>query len=265
MCMERIDIWFGDSWTIGSELPSNLSSSEIRTFTKTGFPNFRDNTQNPIDSYPALVSKHRGATYQNFGIAGGSYEFAYFEMCNWFANNKFNDKNEYTFFLQTTASTRGFGIDYNYKRHHFQGIKQYSRGKLLDFQKSKNLPEFADFDANMILNSIYCLCKANYIKLKIIPLWTGMNLVPEVNIVPDSKWISPAHTNMLQHIFGDNVFPDGGIDTTLIPNEEIISTIGQYDYIAPNECHPNKEAHKRIAEYILFKTDGLNPYYYKPK
>lgn len=253
--MERIDIWFGDSWTIGSELPSNLTSSEIRTLSKTGFPNLRDNTQNPHVSYPALVSEYRGAKYQNFAIAGGSYEFAYFQMCNWFANNKFNDKNEYTFFLQTTASTRGFGVDYNYKRHHFQGIRQFSRGKLLDFQKSKNLPEFADFDANMILNSIYCLCKANYIKLKIIPLWTGMNLVPEVNIVPDNKWISPAHTNMLQQIFGDNVFPDGGVDTTLIPNEEIISTIEQYDYIAPNDCHPNKEGHKRIAAYIISTID----------
>ena len=45
MRMERIDIWFGDSWAIGSELPSKLNSAEIRTLTKSGFPNFRNNTQ----------------------------------------------------------------------------------------------------------------------------------------------------------------------------------------------------------------------------
>lgn len=249
--MERIDIWFGDSWAIGSELPSKLNSAEIRTLSKTGFPNFSDNTRNPQESYPALVSKHRGTTYQNFAITGGSYEFAYFQMCNWFANNKFDDQNEYTFFLQTTASTRGFGIDYNYKRHHFQGIRQFSKEKLLNFQKAKGLPEFADFDANMMLNAIWTLCKANYIKLKIIPLWTGMHLVPEVNIVPHSKWVSTPDKNMLQDIFGDNVWPDGGVDTVNMPHAEILEQIQQYDYIAPNDCHPNKEGHKRIAEYII--------------
>jgi len=251
MCMERIDIWFGDSWTIGSELPSNLTSSEIRTLSKTGFPNLRDNTQNPHVSYPALVSEYRGAKYQNFAIAGGSYEFAYFQMCNWFANNKFNDKNEYTFFLQTTASTRGFGIDYNYKRHHFQGIRQFSRGKLLDFQKSKNLPEFANYDANIMLNSIYTLCKANYIKLKLIPLWIGFTVVPEVNIVPQRNWMADPTKNMLQDIFSKNVFPDGGIDTTNMSTADIINEIQGYDYIAPNDSHPNKEAQNTIAEHII--------------
>ena len=251
MRMQRIDIWFGDSWAIGSELPSRLNSAEIRTLSKTGFPNLRDNTQNPQESYPALVSEQLGTTYQNYAISGGSYEFAYFQMCNWLANGNLNDDNEYTFWLQTTAATRNFGIDDNFKRHHFQGIKEFSRGKLLNFQQAKSLPEFADFDANMTLNAIWTLCKSNYIKLKIVPLWIGMNLVPEVNIVPQGKWIADPNTNMLQNIFGKNVFPDGGIDTSDIDNEHIIKQIQQYDYISPNDSHPNKQGHKRIADYII--------------
>lgn len=251
MRMERIDIWFGDSWSIGSELPNNLTLSEIRTLTKTDFPNFRDQTQNPFESYSALVSQHRNTTYQNFSIAGGSYEFAYFQMCNWLANGNFNENNEYTFWLQTTATTRGFGIDYNFKRHHFQGIRQFSQGKLLSFQKAKTDPEFADFDANMMLNAIYNFCSSNYIKLKIVPLWTGFNIIPEVNIVPQGKFLQHPSSNMLKNIFGKNVFPDGGIDTANIENEDIIKQIEQYDYIAPNVCHPNKHGQKRIAEYII--------------
>tara|TARA_R110001592_G_scaffold198706_4_gene447037 strand:- start:1870 stop:2640 length:771 start_codon:yes stop_codon:yes gene_type:complete len=249
--MERIDIWFGDSWTIGSELQSNLTSAEVRTLNKTGFPNFRNNTQNPLISYPALISEQRGTTYQNYAIAGGSYEFAYFQMCNWLVNGNFNNENEYTFWLQTTAATREFGIDYNFKRHHFQGIRQFSRGKLLSFQQAKSSPEFADFDANMMLNAIWTLCKANYIKLKIVPLWTGMNLVPEVNIVPNEKWIAEPNSNMLQKIFEKNVFPDGGKDTATMENEEIVEQIQKYDYITPNDCHPNKSGHYAIAKYII--------------
>ena len=251
--MERVDIWFGDSWTLGSELQSNLTSAEVRTLQKTTVPNLRNNTQNPFLAYSYLVSKHRGATYQNHAIAGGSYEFAYFQMCNWYTKKQLNSDNEYTFWLQTTAASRGFGIDYNFKRHHFQGIKQFSRGKLLDFQRAKGSPEFIDFDANMILNAIWNFCKANYIKLKILPLWTGVTLLPELNIVPEGKFFESPTTNMLKNIFGENVFPDGGLDTVDMENEQIIKQIQQYDYIAPNDCHPNKLGHQRIAEYIINK------------
>ena len=146
--MERIDIWFGDSWTIGSELQSDFTKAEIREFSKSTVPNFRDKSQNPFLSYPYLVSKYRKTVYENYAIAGGSYEFAYFQMCNWYANNKFRQDCEYCFWVQTTASSRGFGIDHNYKRHHFLGIKQYHRGELLDFQRAKGSPEFVDFDTN---------------------------------------------------------------------------------------------------------------------
>ena len=102
-----------------------------------------------------------------------------------------------------------------------------------------------------MLNSIWTLCKANYIKLKIVPLWTGMNLVPEVNIVPNEKWIAEPNSNMLQKIFEKNVFPDGGKDTATMENEEIVEQIQKYDYITPNDCHPNKSGHYAIAKYII--------------
>lgn len=249
--MDRIDIWFGDSWTIGSELQLDLTMSEIREYKKTTIPNLRDDSQNPFLAYPYLVTEYRGNKYENYAVSGGSYEFAYFQMCNWYNNNKMKSENEYTFWLQTTASTRGFGIDYNYKRHHFQGIKNYQSGPLHDFQKSKGLPEFSDFDANMMLNAIWSFCKSHYIKLRIVPLWTGINLLPEVNIVPNGKFMCDPNTNMLKDIFGENVFPDGGVDTSELSNIDIIQQIHQYDYISPNECHPNKDGHKRIAEYII--------------
>ena len=251
--MERVDIWFGDSWTIGSELQSNLTSAEVRTLQKTNIPNLRDNTQNPFLAYPYLVSYHRNATYENYAISGGSYEFAYFQMCNWLANKKLDSENEYSFWLQTTAASRGFGIDYNFKRHHFQGIEGFKTDNLLDFQKTKGSPEFVDYDANIILNAIWSFCKANYIKLRILPLWTGVNLLPELNIVPEGKFFESPNTNMLKNIFGENVLPDGGIDTADMENEQIIKQIQQYDYISPNDCHPNKDGHQRIAEYIINK------------
>ena len=253
--MERIDIWFGDSWTIGSELQSDFTQAEIREFSKSSVPNFRDKTQNPFLSYPYLVSKHRKTVYENYAIAGGSYEFAYFQMCNWYANNKFRQDCEYCFWVQTTASSRGFGIDHDYKRHHFLGIKQYHRGELLDFQRAKGSPEFVDFDTNMMLNAIWNFCQSHYIKLKILPLWTGVNLLPELNIVPPEKFFNHPASNMLKNIFGENVFPDGGIDTTDMANDEIIEQIRQYDYIASNDSHPNKQAHERIAEYIINRLE----------
>jgi phospholipase/lecithinase/hemolysin len=60
---------------------------------------------------------------------------------------------------------------------------------------------------------------------------------------------------MLKNIFGENVFPDGGIDTTDMANDEIIEQIRQYDYIASNDSHPNKQAHERIAEYIISRLE----------
>ena len=250
--MQKVDIWFGDSWTIGSELSTNdtpLEHAERKHYFKQNkhlYPHV-NLAQNPLKSYPAHVSKHRGAEYMNFASAGGSYQFAYFQMCNWWATNQYNNNTEYTFWLQTMPPTRSFGIDNDYVWQHFLGIDD-------TFDNTKTNPAFSSYEAQSTVNSIYTFCKMLNIDLRIMPLWTGHNVLPEMNIVPDYVWIAPPNRNMLSDIFGSNIFADGGIDTKDLTIEEIQRIICEYEYIQPNLCHPNEQAHTVIAEYIIKHT-----------
>lgn len=247
--MRKIDVWFGDSWTIGSELLNNarpIEQAEFRHYFKKHnqyFPN-RNRAQNPLDSYAALVSKHRNAEYMNFASAGGSYQYAYFQMCEWWSKRMYDADAEYTFWMQTMPDTRSFGIDHDFVRHHFLGIDN-------TFDQTKTNPAFSAYEAQTILNSVYTFCKMLNIELKLVPLWVGHNVLAEMNIVPDDVWISTPNKNMLSMIFGDNVFADGGVDTKDLTVEQIQSIIEQYDFIQPNLCHPNKQAQAAIAEYII--------------
>lgn len=247
--MRKIDVWFGDSWTIGSELLNNatpLEHAELKHYFKKHkqhFPNV-DLAQNPLDSYAALVSKHRNAEYMNFASAGGSYQYAYFQMCQWWSKRMYDTDAEYTFWLQTMPDTRSFGIDNDFVWHHFLGIDS-------TFDQTKTNPTFSAYEAQSTLNSVYTFCKMLNIELKLVPLWVGHNVLAEMNIIPESVWISTPNKNMLSTIFGDTVFADGGIDTKDLTVEQIQSIIKQYDFIQPNLCHPNKQAHKDIAEYII--------------
>jgi hypothetical protein len=247
--MQKVDIWFGDSWTIGSELANDFSPlehAELKHYfkqNKHSFPNV-DLAQNPLQSYPAFVSQHRDAGYINYASAGGSYQFAYFQMCRWWSSKQYNNNIEYTFWLQTMPATRSFGINNDFEWHHFLGIDN-------TFEQTKTNPEFSIYEAQTMINSMYTFCKMLNIEFKIVPLWIGHNVLSEINIVPDHVWISPPHKNMLSDIFGNNIFADGGIDTKDLTIEQIQSIIKQYDFIQPNLCHPNKQAHMDIAEYII--------------
>ena len=257
--MNTVDLWLGDSWTIGSEL--NLTSKqEVLKGLPTAkvskrIPHVSDSA-NPMLAYAGIISQEQNRKFYNFGKSGGSFQFMLYELIRYIKN--FNNPDTQTnVFVQTTGQIRWFaGQSFTTIGHHQTGwdvtlvddltsphsitrFQNIAVENVRDYEKTlKDIgeePDYSIYNTTIVLNNIYSLCKQYNFNLSIIPVWVEFEMFDQVNLIPDDVWLLPHNKTILEEVTGKKF-----LDILDDPKYIIEESLG----------HPNKETHKLIADYI---------------
>lgn len=247
-----IDLWFGDSWVIGSELAVHYGKSD---FSSKFFPTMKHKLDdNPYEcearpdlSFAGLVSKKRKSIYFNFAIEGGSYNFAYYQLMQFCKKYK-SRLSDVTVFLGTTGQTRDFALDLLNIEHHF--IPHVFKDIHSRFEDKKSDIKFSIYDSTVVLNAFYQACYYYNLKLVIIPIWCIFEEKTQIYAVPDDAWLIPRNRTIVEEtIFQD--YPMSNIEPESENHNSLLSSHRQNKYIYPCLVHPNKEGHEKIASRII--------------
>jgi hypothetical protein len=261
-----MDLWFGDSWAIGSELGINefKGCSELislkrrqriysfkkhrsdtsNVFDRHIFPNAVDGIDNPLKAFPAFVSAHRNQRYINFAMAGGSVQFALHQLvtfCSSNADKLTKNTTKYTAFLCLTVLVRSFGIHSMTTKHHHR------------FNNIKLDNNTVVYDSLMAINCFYATCKMYNIDCVIIPIFCDLT-------IPDNTAFNElilfnnsilSHTSLAELTFGDKLFALDVSTNIEVAVENFSIDIKSKEWITPNTSHPNELGHKKLAHKLI--------------
>lgn len=223
MSTGNVDLWFGDSWPIGTELGSPNDSID-----KSIYPNAKLGVDNPMLAFPQHVSNHRQHPVINFARGGSSLDFALYSLMS-FCKNTYDSGKTYTAFLCLSEQARGFGISGVLNKHF-----HFGRGS----PKSKF--DLYIYDSMIALNSFYLICNKYNIDLKIIPIFSNFDfpaILSNIQFIEEHNWV--CHESITYLTFGEHMRDaDGNMD------------FDKY-WIRPNEMHANAVGHKIIADKII--------------
>jgi len=247
-----LDLWFGDSWTIGSELAQHYGGF---TGDRTPYPNMHDNAR-PDLAFPTLVSRARQYDMINFAQDGGSYAYALDQLMRYAKNNCIDGCDV---FLCTTGQTRDYGVcDITRKEQHF--LPHVLREVSDRFVAQKSETRFATYDTTVLLNAFYNTCEMHGAVLHIIPVWCGFEAHEDLLDIPEHHWLYPRDKKLIDKSFYvDKQFPISNIEVESESTVNIFTELFGNEYIAPCMLHPNPVGHGLIAKEIL---NILNPGHY---
>lgn len=229
-----MDLWFGDSWTIGAELGD---AGDI--FDKTVFPDVKVGRDNPLKAFPHHVSAYRKTPYINFARGASSIEYCLDRLIN-FCTTRYDPRLEYTAFLCATAQNRGFGISdvLNRELHYFD-------------HGNKTEYDICIYDSIVALSSFYSVCKIYNIQCHIVPIFCDLILPDQFsNLVLFSDALL-TNTCLVEETFKIEFVEDA---FNSLPNT---GTDGKYeictylDWIHPNTIHPNIVGHRKLAYKLI--------------
>lgn len=246
--MSDIDLWFGDSWVIGSEL---WNTTPKRETPKKIFP-WRGLGDNPYHAFSTLTSFARQRTFYNFAKTGGSSHFALYNLISFLKNN-YKDSNKYTAFLCLTGETRNFSINLNDEMLHYNinfTDEHRDEGILNEYKFD---PGLSVYENTLTLNYFNTLCQQHDIELIIVPLWTTNFIYDRVNTIPENNWLLTENT-LVELSFGKK-FTD---ILCRLDNRKILYLDDKIynKYFTPSIDHPNTEGHKMLANTLLEKLDA---------
>lgn len=254
---KQFDLWFGDSWPAGTELiTTHGKTTETSQDGKYFWPKHQLQVGRPDLAFPHWVSTARNCSYINFAGSGRSLDYALYKLSK-FVKYGYEDATKYTAFLCTTAQSRKFGIDITGRHHHRQMLRFSStvHNKATDEDFA-----FSLYNSTICLNNFYLICYKYNIDLKIIPVWDKFESHSEVDLVPDSAWLSA--TPMTKLAFGedfefnhcekpgDDIYDANGIGHAL-GLRSVAYHLKNHQYVKPLVVHPNIDGHKKLAETIL--------------
>ena len=149
--MKNIDLWFGDSYTVGAELANhygdyNLNLSHHRFV--------RPERDRPDLAFPHLVSTARNVDYISFGSGNSSISWQLYNLIQ-FCKNEIRSNCKYTAFFCLPFAERNFLIDNEFNHHHINKPKWNEHHSYLDF---------VTYNTTLILNQLYLLCEKYNIK-----------------------------------------------------------------------------------------------------
>ena len=256
--MSTVDLWLGDSWTIGSEL--NFTNKEHRSHgvytakASKRIPHAPD-AANPMLAYPGIISQEQNRKFYNFAKPGGSIQFMLYELIRYIKN--FHKPDVQTnVFVQTTGQMRWFaGQSFTTNGHHQTGwgvtiVDDLLTNQITGWQKQEgfesietekslqdisDVPDYSVYNTTIALNSIYSLCEQYNFNLKIIPVWVEFEIFKQANLIPEHIWMLPPDKTVLEEVTG----------------KKYLEIKSDPDYVVANGFgHGNKQTHKLIAEYI---------------
>jgi hypothetical protein len=270
-----MDLWFGDSWVIGSELGlsvfnndfdenqslkqravmvaikrngtakydkdggklivSSYNNYDSLNFDRNIFPNVVDGLDNPLKAFPAHVSKYRNQSYINFAMGGSSIEFSYHQLV------KFCSKNA----ADLTSN--------NEKHTAFLCLTSPIRDFGIDHRNNEfyhwnntNLksPDYtAIYDSIMAINGFYTTCKLFNIECFIIPIFRDLE-IPDNEVF---KELILFETSILSYIsLLELTFKE-----KLVPGVSVNLDFSKKEWIEPNYSHPNEKGHEQLASKLI--------------
>lgn len=223
MSAGNVDLWFGDSWPIGTEL-GTLES--LKSIDKNIYPYARLG-DDPTLAFSHHVSEFRQHEILNLARGGSSLDFALYNLMS-FCRNKHNPNINYTAFLCLSEQGRAFGMSGLLNKHF-----HFTAGRKSKF-------DLYMYDSIIALNSFYLICKNYNIELKILPVFSNFTFpisLNHINFIEESNWICKESITYLT--FGEHMRnADGEVDF-------------DKDWIKPNKQHANAAGHKLIADKII--------------
>jgi hypothetical protein len=229
-----IDLWFGDSYTVGSELVYHYGEYTLNDPRHRFVRPLRDR---PDKAFPHLVSSTRGNDYINFGHGGSSIEWQLQQLLL-FIKNEYKSENEYTAFFCLPFQTRRFMLKNQGTGH----VWISKRGFWTD---SKDL-ETIEHTTTLALNQIFLLCKQYNIKMYFMPIYCYIDVTDSVNIVPDDVWLIDRNSTLVEEAWGLLEPVKTWRDVKQRQNNSIF-----IENVSPCDNHPNLVGHQRIADLIV--------------
>lgn len=249
--MSKIDVWFGDSWVIGTGLYDEIFQQDKsmtpelhyqRLKQTKQFPNLTRDWSHPEYSFASLTSKRRGVDFINYAFPGGSMEFQLYNMAKFF-KEVYQPDIEYTFFFCVSGTTRAFFIDdIEYKHYHVHPNGQLSKESNHNFLTDKwNTPFFFEYNNTRVLNQVMFLCKNYNIKLHLIQTWEQFTPSKHVDVFDlSTRYLLPG--TLFKETFGVEAYEIWYTDNE-IKNKYI------------NDYHVNLLGHKKLHEKLMELLD----------
>lgn len=227
-----MDLWFGDSWPIGSELGTRTD-----TFDEQIFPNAVLGRDNPLKAFPHHVSGWRNQSYINFARGASSIDYALYQLIT-FCTTSYKSSERYTAFLCATAQNRGFGIS-------------ASLNKEIIYCNNENKTQYDLFiyDSIISLNCFYSVCVAHNITCYIIPIFCDLILPSSLQNTILFKDSILTNSSLVEETFGIKFIEDAF--TYIEDKHHGSGTCARYDWIRPNLMHPNAQGHKKLAYKLI--------------
>jgi hypothetical protein len=212
-------LWFGDSFTIGHE----LQVSSGRKYCPVEFAPNAGSDCDPVNAYPAIVSRNLGHDHYNYAAPGASIHFALHELTRIHRHQLHADEKDVTVFLSHTGELRRFGLDLDHQPvhtgAHLPNIVHQPRSDVY-----YNRDNFCLYDYTIALNHFYLLTKDLGWRFYHYPIWYQATLYDEMCIVDEN---------------------------CLIPIEIDKYYNNSNKYIAEGTCHPNVAGHKFFAKDLI--------------
>lgn len=235
-----VDLWFGDSYVLGSELATHLGPYSLNDKKHMPLLSFVRKQDRPDLAFPDIVSNHRNITYINYGIGASSIE-TQLNLLTTFCKHTIIDDIKYTAFFCLPLQERRFTIKNN------REIKQICTRKF--WQNNSDL-EHNFYDTTIVLNSIYNICLRYNITPYFIPTYSSVMLLEEFNQVPDSAWLIHRDTCLTQVSWNFK-------DIINWRSIEFKSNLIYRMYVSPCRNHPNTYGHQALADTILLKLKSV--------
>lgn len=231
-----MDLWFGDSWPIGTELAKEIPSSKLNIAM---FPNVNLKRDRPNYAFPHYVSAYRNRKYINFAKGASSIEYALSQLIK-FCTSLYDPKKQYTAFLCVTTQNRGYGFSFT------TGIEHHYSDNL--FKTDRDL---CIYDSIVALNSFYAVCKMHNIDCIMVPVFCDV-LVPTNHVLFLDSLITP--TNLVKETYNIDFIETAMYNPYLEKNatelDHQCSQVAELDWIKPNYNHPNVQGHKDLAKTL---------------
>lgn len=229
-----MDLWFGDSWPIGSELGTTTD-----IFDNSIFPNVLLGRDNPLKAFPHFVSTHRNTPYINFSRGSSSIEYTLNQLLK-FCKNVYNPKIKYTAFLCATAQNRGFGVsgELNKELHYCN-------------KRNKTQYDLFIYDSIIALNSFYTICHMYKIECHIVPIFCNLILPENFSELILFNDTLLTDTSLVEETFKTKFIEDA---LQYIDDEKLtldLDPCSHLDWITPNKIHPNIIGHRKLAYKLI--------------
>lgn len=213
--MNKTDVWFGDSWVIGTGLYDEIYQQDksktpelhYQELKHTGrFPNLTRDWSHPEYSFASLTSKERDVEYINFAFPGSSIEFQLLQLTKFF-KNIYQPNINYTVFFCVSGNTRAFFVDdIENKQYHVHPKGQLSKESEHNFLIDKwEVPVFFEYNNTRVLNQVVALCKNYNVKLHLLSTWEQMTTSKHIDIFDlSTHYLLPG--TLFNETFGDEIY-----------------------------------------------------------